>query len=132
MATVYMEKCLFPDAIDNAGQHSGSKYVNGTGMNTAYEYKGPNVVGAAIGDSVLCPPDTKNGQVTVIVVVGGSCQLQYTTNPIADVIANTATWLNLGSAVTSTSTGTTMPSGGYTAFRINVASGTYQLTSRIQ
>jgi len=131
MATVYMEKCLFPDPVDGNGQHSGSKYVNGTGMNTAYEYKGP-VVGVGNGDSVLCPPDTKNGQVTVINVATGSCQLQYTTSPIADVITGTATWLNIGSAVTNTTTGVTMPSGGYTAFRIVVASGTYQMTSRIQ
>lgn len=132
MATVYMEKCLFPDAVDAAGQHSGSKYVNGTGMNTAYEYKGPSISGAATGDSVLCPPDTKNGQVTVIVVAAGSCQLQYTTSPIADVIAGTATWLNIGSAITTTTTGVTMPSGGYTAFRIVSTSGTYSMTSRIQ
>jgi hypothetical protein len=101
-------------------------------MNTAYEYKGPQVVGAAVGDSVLCPPETKNGQVTVIVVSAGSCQIQYTTSPIADVIADTATWVNLGGAVSGTTSSQTMPSGGYTAFRINVASGTYQLTSRIQ
>ena len=131
MSTVYMEKCLFPDAIDGNGQHSGSKYVNGTGMNTAYEYKGP-AVSTGNGDSILCPPDTKNGQVTIHVVSAGSCQLQYTTSPIADVVAGSAFWLNLGSAVTNTDLGVTMPSGGYTAFRIVVASGTFQLTSRIQ
>jgi hypothetical protein len=129
MATVYMTRVLFPVTVDGNGQHGLVPYPNDPLSNNSYEYKGPQITGVGNGDSVLLPPEIKGGSASLILMAAGTAQIFYTTDPVSAVLAGTATWVALGSALTATGT-VSLPI--CSAFRCQVTSGNWILSARVQ
>ncbi len=96
-------------------------YSEGRGV---WEYKETGVTGN--GDSMLTPSKQNSVSVTVE-PSGGSAKVQATTNPLADVEADTATWVDWSAGeVTEVTQGVCKPC---TAVRVVVVSGTAKFTA---
>ncbi len=98
-----------------------SPYSEGRGV---WEYEETGVTGN--GNSMLTPSKQNSVSVTVE-PSGGSAKVQATTNPLADVEADTATWVDWDEGeVTEATQGVCQPC---TAVRVVVISGTAKFTA---